>query len=432
MANLMRLFASTWLCMILALPRLEAQITAKPETVSLEQLKSESLHRSPVLRARRSDIDASRGRSAQLGGLDAPTLTYMREEMPGFAYDRAMFSGWEIMQMIPFPTRIATRRDIGQMRTQRAVQEFRDAAGMILLDVEEMYYELWFAQRQQLLLSDNLQLVDQLVSISRTRYAAGEVSQQDILRSQIERTMIENSVRSARNEEIGIKAKLMAILDREAPDTLGTAVISDSLQSPAGVDSLLQLSRVSRGMLIGDSLETVESESMVRLMREEYLPDFTIGVAYGESPMTGTSGWSIRAGITLPFAPWTLSTSGGRLDEARAELQRSRDRLASTRNNIRGSILALHARSMALFERARSFEESILPSARQMLELSLSGYRTGTTSFLMLIDSYTMYVASAKESLMARMEFEQSKSQLNREAGITEPDLALSEKDLQP
>jgi outer membrane protein TolC len=432
MAKLMHLFASTWLCISLALPRLEAQITAKPETVSLEQLKSETLRRSPALRAHRSAIDASRGRSAQLGGLDAPTLTYMREEMPGFAYDRAMFSGWEIMQMIPFPTRIATRRDIGQMRIQRAEQELRDAAGMLLLEVEEMYYGLWFAQRQQLLLSDNLQLVDQFVSISRTRYAAGEVSQQELLRAQIERTMIENSMRSTRNEEIAIKAKLMAILDREGPDTLGNAVVSDRMQSPAGVDSLLELSRVARGMLIGDSIETVESELMVRLMREEYLPDFTIGVGYGESPMTGTNGWSIRAGITLPFAPWTLGTSGGRLDEARAELQRSRARLASTRNSIRGAILALHSRSTALFERARSFEESILPSSRQILELSISGYRTGTTSFLMLIDSYTMYVSSAKEYLMARMEFEQSKFQLNREAGITDPVLALPEKDLQP
>ena len=65
-----------------------------------------------------------------------------------------------------------------------------------------------------------------------------------------------------------------------------------------------------------------------------------------------------------------------------------------------------------------TYRTSIIPQARQALSASRTAYQTGTTDFLMLIDTYRTVVMLTKEYFMTRMRFEQAFASLERAVGI--------------
>jgi cobalt-zinc-cadmium efflux system outer membrane protein len=172
-------------------------------------------------------------------------------------------------------------------------------------------------------------------------------------------------------------------------------------------------------MLIHDSLSIEEQRESSALARQEYLPDFTFGLEYITSPTDGFRGWSVMAGISLPFAPWTLGRVGGRVDEADATLKKAGASYQASRAMVTTSVRDLYYRASAGKEQLTTFRLAILPQARMSLQASQAAYQTGKTDFFMLIDAYRTLVSLTREYFMTRMQFEQTKAELERAVGTS-------------
>ncbi|HCV42434.1 MAG TPA: hypothetical protein DGH68_03050 [Bacteroidetes bacterium] len=129
-------------------------------------------------------------------------------------------------------------------------------------------------------------------------------------------------------------------------------------------------------------------------------------------------GWSIIAGVSLPFAPWTLGKANARVDEATATVSRSSATLNASRNMVLSNVRDFYFRSQSARSQLDSYRTVVLPQAQLSLKASLTAYQNGRTDFLMLIDAYRMLVELSTESLMVRMQFEQAKSELGRQVGV--------------
>lgn len=401
-----------------SIAQVDSIVVPESPLLDLQFLIAEAMMNNPEIQAALYEWDMMEAKVPQEGALDDPELKYMREEMPAFEWGKAMYSRIELMQMVEFPTKLLTRRSLAKIRAEHAHHEHLEKINDVIAKLKSAYYELWNVQQTIALTQENIRLMKQFVSIARTRYSVGSAQQQDVLKAEVELSMLNNTLIALRQQELSTKAMLMSILNRGPKDTLGFAVIPEEIVFAANLDTLIQYALQNRPMLIHDSLGITEGETMLSMARQEYLPDLTFGIQHVTYPVIGNlNAWSVSVGLTLPFAPWTLNKAGSRVDEGKAAVEKARSQYQATRQMVTASIKDLYYKASGLKQQLDTFGKLILLQAKQSLDASLTAYQTNRTDFLMLLDAYRTYVDLTKEYFMLRMQFEQTVTQLDREVG---------------
>ncbi|MBI5476214.1 MAG: TolC family protein [Ignavibacteriales bacterium] len=391
---------------------------SSPTVSRLEDLIAEAMKNNPEIQASLAQVDVMRARVSQAGTLDDPELKFMQEGMPDFKFNEAMYSRIELMQMVPFPTKLGTQNDLAEIQKRSSQSDQLEKVNEVLAKLKSTYVELWFIQQNIAIAQENSRLMKQFLSIAQTKYTTGQVPQQDILKAQIEIAMIGNEQVSLRQKELSMKAMMMSLLNRDTKDTISIAVMPSEVSFAMNLDSVLSFALHNRPMIVKDSLMIDESKTMLSMVKQEYLPDFKFGIERMTEPMGSFTGWSVSAGITLPFAPWTLGKASARVDEADAAIIKSNASYTSTRNMVVSNIKDLYYKASGAKKQLDIYNLEILPQAKQSVQASLTAYQTGTTDFLMLIDAYRTLVNLSKEYFMTRMQFEQTVAELEREVGI--------------
>jgi len=402
-------------CALLLTTQVYSQQAYPP--IALDSLIAEAIKNNPEIQVALARVDIMRARVSKAGTLEDPELKFMQEGMPDFKFNEAMFSRLELMQMVPFPTKLGTRKDLADVRRRSSQSDQLEKINEVLAKLKSTYAELWFIQQNIALAQENSRLMKQFMSVVQTKYTTGQVPQQDILKTQIEVAMIGNDLISLRQKELSMKAMLMSLLNRDGRDTISVAIMPSDVSFSLELDSLVSFALHNQPMLVKDSLMIDERKTMLSMAKQEYLPDFKFGIERMTEPMGTFTGWSISAGITLPFAPWTLGKASARIDEENASIARSNASYTATRNMVIGNIRDLYYKASGAKKQLDIYVSEIIPQARQSVQASLMAYQTGTTDFLMLIDAYRTLVIISKEYFMIRMQFEQTIAELEREVG---------------
>jgi outer membrane protein TolC len=390
---------------------------AGPDTLRRSEAVREALRGNPEIEAALQQMFVMDARVPQASSLPPPEFLVMREGMPNFRYGDAMFARYELMQMIPFPTRLSTKRAVAETVAEHAHHDHLEKVSDVVARVKTVFGELWYVQQAIALTVRNALLAEQFAAVARTRYGAGGGGIEEVLKAEVEAARQANALEVFRHKERGTKSMLMALLARRDGDTLGVAVLPDTLAPLPAADTLAAAALRIRPMLLHDSLGVTEWMAMRSLARQEYLPDFKIGLQYVTSPINGFHGWTVTAGITLPFAPWVLGNASGKVEEAEAGIGKARATLQSSRAMVSAAVRELSGKAAGERSRLELYRSSIIPRARQALDAGIAGYQTGTMNFLMLLDSYRMLVELSLESIMIRMEYEQTIARLEREIG---------------
>jgi outer membrane protein TolC len=402
---------------IIAPLKLFAQTSS--DTLNLNELVREALMNNPDMQAAEFARDAAEARVPQLSSLDDPELVYMREEMPGFKWKEAMYSRIELMQTFRFPSKLSAQTEIAEINAEHAHHEHMEIANEVLSKIRSMYAELWYAQQAMKVNRENARLLQQFTKIAQTRYGVGTTPQQDVLKSYVEMAKLDNELVQLRQMELTAKAMLQSLLNRQRGDSLGIAVLSDELKSLLAVDTIQTLALRFRGMLLHDSLSVVEGDAIVSLAKKEFIPDFKLGLQYVTMPNSDFRGWSITAGITLPFAPWTLGKANSRVEEAEIKTKSAHAKFAGSRNMVVATLHELWFKADATKKQLANYSSVIVPQSWQALQASIMAYQTGKTDYLMLIDSYRMFTMLSMEQLMLRMQYEQTLAELIRTVGYS-------------
>lgn len=406
-----------FILMVIALLTFSSRAMAQSDSLELQYLIVEALVNNPEIRAAAFQMEVMEAKVPQARALDDPELRYMRMEMPNFRWNIATYSNFELMQMIRFPSKLFAQSDIAKIQAEHAHHDHLEKINAVLAKLKSAYYELWFIQQDIALARENIRLMKQFSSIAQTRYGVGGGSQQDVLKARVELAKLENDLIMLRQKELGMKAILMAILNRAPNDRIGVAVIPDEVVFTPTLDTLQTLALQNRAMLKHDSLSVDENRTMLSLAKQEYLPDLRLGLEYVRGPLDGFRGWTVTAGIVIPFAPWTLGKASGRVDEANAAIQRSIATYNASRNMVLSNVKELYFKAEANKQQLNAYRTKILPQAQQSLEASTTEYQSGRTNFLTLVDAYRTLVELKMEHFMIRMEFEQTIAELERTVG---------------
>ena len=301
------------------------------------------------------------------------------------------------------------------------------AAGAAELDVQEIavqqqiaaagaFYDLLAAQERMAQVEAIERSAGQLATASRRRLRAGDVSQQETARIEIEAQRAATDLRAAQAERQ--RAQLALSQLTRLPGELVAQASWPPLTPPAaaGVDP-------DRRADVRAALQRVEAAQAAldnaAALRKN---DVTVGASYDHFP--GTSTRLIELRMQMPLAGMLGSYDyQGEIARARAALAQAQDQFEKTRLAAAIDTQRLQRDLDSAAGRARIFQEDIVPRARQVASMAELAYNKGAMSLTELIDARRTLRAVLLDDVAAHAEHARALSAWQlRQSPISTPD----------
>jgi outer membrane protein TolC len=271
------------------------------------------------------------------------------------------------------------------------LENLRSTRLAVVADVKKAYYGYYLNSVSIDVTRENQDFLRRVRDVANAKLRAGTAPQQDVLRAEVELYELSNDLLTLEQERRTSTALLNVLMDRAVEAELPLPLPFD----PQGVDWKLA-GLMARAVEVSPELKAIQEEvhrdlEALRLAKMEYLPDFMVGGAYGFigggiSPVAnGKDVWNLMLGMSLPV--WVHRIRAGIL-ERNAESLASALEYRSRRNDVFFAIQESLVRVDTQYRSAVLFRDTILPRARQTVEVSESGYQAGQVDFLTWIDNW--------------------------------------------
>ncbi|MBI1884349.1 MAG: TolC family protein [Chlamydiae bacterium] len=399
------------------------------ERLSLPALIEEVLQKNPDLKMAEKKWEAAHAQILQAGVLEDPMLGVEVEGIPTDTVDVGRYNDieWSFSQNFPFPGKLSLKKKIAWEEAEKAHLEYFEKKNQIVADVKMAYvdYDLMFRTIQ--ILEDDERILSQFEESARSKYEVGKVSQQDVLKAQVEWTKIKNQILIKNQEKETLAARINMLLSQSPGELLGDPEPLSEETSELDLDSLLSSALEGRPELKMKEAEIKGMEWALRLARRQYEPDFFTKLESRQFQGAGLEEYDVMLGMSIPWL-WTRSRVEGAVQEARANLEAARNEYEAKKwailFEVKESWVKVHT-SVSLVNLYRS---NILPKADQMIKVSQINYETDKIDFLMLLDSLRTLVAFQLEYREAIADYHKNSAQLERRVGKQNTEFRIQNK----
>jgi len=405
-----------------------APVVGPPSTdADLDRLLSEPLDlatliplvksRNPELREAVSRTRASLEGVEAAGALDDPMLKFETRGVPlrhPGSLGRARENMVGLSQTLPFPGNLSLRSESAARDAEGMHQRTRDRERELVLRLKRTYFDYYAAVRTIETHDIHLQLMEATEKISDAKFRTGAVTQQDVLKPQIEQVLLHNEVQAMEQMKGSARAAINTLLHRPVDAPLGEPkVIGLPDESFDFADLLARASR-SRPELRAAELQVKSTQAALRLAeRKRDLPDFGLEFGYMQMP-DGPDSYSAMFSINLPWLTGGRNAEARRMermlraDEAALDAAQGRAQF-----EIRDALLRVQAarRSYAFFH------NELVPKSVQTFEVSRSSYEKDKVSFLEVLDAERSLRDVRLKHILAVTQYETAVAELERAVG---------------
>jgi cobalt-zinc-cadmium efflux system outer membrane protein len=383
--------------------------------LALETVIADARARNPAMQAAAARARAAAAMPAQATAWDDPTASWEAWNAPdSFRVDRADNNIFKLAQRIPFPGKRRLAGDVAMLDAERAKQDVAGTELTVLTAVTSAYYALWEAHARVTVLERDRDLVARLTRVVENKYGAGDASQSDALRLQVELTHMANQLETAHLQVDRARAELAALVSRPSTDLRGLPVAPTPPRLAASLEQLLADAFEHRPDLLAAHDAVARDGSAVELAERNRLPDFEVSVARFVNH-DAPDGFGAMASVTLPIL------NRGRYEAAIAE---ANARLAATRaderhveDRVRREVEQAYLSARTALLQHQLFAATHIPQAEQALRVTEGAYETGGAQFTELIDTLRGVQSVHLEHLAAAASFENAYAELERAVG---------------
>jgi cobalt-zinc-cadmium efflux system outer membrane protein len=345
----------------------------------------------PEIHAAASRAGAAAARPAQAGALPDPMvdLAYHNESLDRFTLGSTDFAWVRIgaSQEVPFPGKLGLKRDIASTEADQAREASRRTELEVISRVKMAYAEYAHLEKLLDLLQRNRDLLQKFARTAEVKYSVGEGIQQDVLRAQVELSLLvdrETTLEQRRQSQTG---ELNALLNRPASAPLGAAHHLEEKHLTRSLDELTAEALEHAPEVSAAKSRVSGGESMVRLAHFEYLPDFVVRADYMNKTALLPE-WEVGVGVKVPLYFATKQRAG--VEEAAATLAEARSARQSVAVNLQARVRDLYARAQAAERLIALYHRTVIPQARLALESATTAYSVNKVDFLTLLNSFTV------------------------------------------
>jgi outer membrane protein TolC len=407
-------------------PLATSGVTERSLAPLLESYLERAWSENRAVQAARFEVMAMRAGIPQAKALEDPMVQNGMWPFPSNApqYSLMGFMPYELMitQAFPWLGTLRLRGLVAEEEVRAKVWALATAQLEVATDVKQAYYSLYASERSLAILSENRELVDEIVSLTRTRLEVGG-NQQDVLRAEVAAAALEREVALGEQAVAEAQAALGQLLHLEPGSVLRADQNLNGAGVPGADEALYHFAVQSRPQLQERLAEVARDRHEVELAKKRFYPNVTVGVGY--ATMTRVNSLSPEAdgrdnvGFVLGF---NLPIYRGKLEagvcEAQAKVMAATRRYEAERDLAAREIRELLARVKAQAKTLTLLRDSIGPKSRQALESAVAGYRAGNLDYVTLNSARQELLEVDLQTVEAEAELGRLMASLERAVGI--------------
>jgi outer membrane protein TolC len=297
-----------------------------------------------------------------------------------------------ISQSIPLFGKLGLRGDIARHSAHTAGAQFAHERLALRFRISQLWNDYYYLSRAIAVTEQNLELMANIENVVLSQYSAGKTAHSEVIRVQVELVKLEDRLRSLQDQQRPFLVSLNSELNRPAHATISRPAAVDSQPVPHILDELQRLLTEHNPQLAALRSRSDKDAAAAKLAGKSAIPDLSIGLEYIDTdqarvpnvPDSGKDAIIASASITLP-----LWYGQHRAEKAAAVARRyatARD-LTQLHNRLIADLERAHFEFHDAEHRVELYTHSLLPKARQSLEVTENAFITGEADFLDLIDS---------------------------------------------
>jgi outer membrane protein, heavy metal efflux system len=359
--------------------------------VTLDDLVNEALQKNPGVQSTLHAVEAQRRRVPQAKTLPDPMVGI------GWAGNIAPFSvqhgdpssyrGITVTQQLLYPGKLKLRGEIATKQADAAHWDYEAARRRVTADVKAAYYEYWFFDKAIHTTQKNRELLEKLSQISQSRYRVGKGIQQDILRSQLEISLLMQRLTVLEQQRRTAQVRLNTLLAHDPDAPLPPAANLQQAALTLSLADLYQLARENDTGLQREKQMVERNQLAVNLAQKDYYPDLSVGYMYQQRPaLPDMHGLTFTVNVPV-FYRTKQREAVSQATEERIVAEHSRD---NRQNELNFELKQQYLAAKASDELLRLFSQGIVPQSSLALESSMSSYQVGTADFLTVIGNFSM------------------------------------------
>ncbi|HTM08203.1 MAG TPA: TolC family protein [Verrucomicrobiae bacterium] len=400
---------------------LPAENSARP-TLTLSQAAKEALENNPEVSTMRERLRVMEAKAKQASYLEDPELVLQTMGVPfsnPVNFEKADNNTFGIRQKFPFFGKLGLKEKIAAQESGMAAAQLRAKEREIIAKVKTAYAELFMARKSVEILREQLQIIRSISDATGVRYQVGKVTQQDVLKAQLEQSQVMTQLAVAEEEAIGMEARLNALLARATAAPFDLPLELDISVASLNPDALEQTALAYRPELAEAERGLERAQGMYELAeKNRKYPDFMLGWDYVRMPTEMTKNrYGAMASVTIPFSPWTIGRRNEEVAEALAEIRAAKANREAVRNMTRMEIREAAAKVRAARQSLELYRQGLLSQADLSLSASLSAYQNNRVEFSSVLEAQRSLRETRMAYYRAQVSFVQGVADLERAVG---------------
>ena len=324
----------------------------------------------------------------QISPLNFPvdTFNFSQEPMTQFQFG--------INQDIPKGKTLLYRYRRTHNKSMSSLHQKDNQRLLILKAVREQWDLLFFWQRSEQILLRQRKTFKHLKDVASSLFSNNKVPQKDVLNAQLELTQIEERLIQVRQAIDDTRVNLARWIGQKAAYRASASLVMDNKK--------VVLSKVPKKILLGhpvikaDNSDINSAISSIAISKQDYLPGFSLGAAYGVRSGRNINGnkrpdfLTGQVKISLPLFP------KDRQDKKLLASQRELSSLKAKRyadlkglNRVLGTNIVDYKRTR---EKLSLYSRKLLPEAKQYANSTLIAYQNDKTDFLTVALGYIRWL----------------------------------------
>ncbi len=381
--------------------------------LTLGEAQDIALVSEPGQRALRARARAREASAVAVGELPAPTLRAGVNNFPiesgGFSTEGMTNAGITFRQSMPR----GKTRELSTALHKRQALSLDQGADARSRDVGQWVSEAWldvfYWSRVEELLTTSRPFFEDLVDTTRSLYSVGRKSQQDVLRSELELSRLDDRLIDVSRAEAQARAGLARWIDDAAYRSLPSSL-------PA-IESLPSLQELEENLAAHPALKAADAsvaaaDIATQLAEQKSKPSWAVDVGYsyrdGSLPSGNPRSDFVTLGVTVDLPFFRKRSVDSDLLAAvsnRSAEQAEREHL---RRQLRSTLASEHARFTDLSRRLELYGNRILEQSGASAEAAMLAYQSDTADFSDVMRAYIDELDTRVE--FVRLEVERARS----------------------
>jgi len=364
---------------------------AEENLLTLKDLEQEALRNNPEILRAGKRVESADERKSLASALPDPMIGFMAQNVGSpvtwsVGKEDMSMQGVVFSQEVPFPGKLGTRGRAAIKQAEREQETSRETTLKVLNSLRTAYYEYYLSYKSAEILDQTKELMKQIQLIAETRYATGQGSQQDVIRAQLEVSMLLDKLAEQEQRKETLASIINSLVGRDPFAPLGRP---DELPKPTTMPTIEELAARALGhspALQGKQLMVEQSREELSLSRREFLPDMVVSGGWftrGDK----SDVWQASIMFKVPLYFWNKATGvkAASADLSAASYEYDAEKLATL-----ARVRDLYSTVKTSEHHLHLYGSGIIPQARISLQSATANYQVGKADFLSLLESENM------------------------------------------